>query len=597
MLVYGDPSREVCLADMVGKLRDSLACLRDSARANALEMTDCLRGVLITAGELEQAIADAPAGSWPSGGEAALESAVRLTDAAAHAFLALTRVAASSGMVRGQAIAAVAQILSALESFGEPKDAPLQVKVPEGFAFYALYPEQYVQVAAQWLRDNPPGQNARVLVVGVRSIGTSLSAVVAAVLRAGGWDVRRLTVRPEGHPFDRKVDIPAELVTGADRALIVDEGPGLSGSSMACCAESLARGGVDRKFISFFPGHDRMPGAATSPGTRKWWDTTRRYVVPIHALRWGGQSLKEVLARATANLRQTPVVRTEDLSGGLWRSIVFSEESQWPAVCGTFERMKVRVVLHDGSSVLWKFAGLDDARESVQQEKLARAGWTTPVLDQVLGFVASPWIDGRRLMRQDADDEMLMRIGRYIRAATHSPLAGTQRRICFQRLCDMACCNAGESLGPSAARRAREIADAVEASMESSDLPAYGDGRMAPHEWALAGDGSIVKTDCGGHDTDHTIVGPQPAAWDLAGAAVEWGLDRRQTAALTVGFGAKLEDPVLTFYELAYAAFRTGQCSMCAQMSESDPRERERLERAAGECRRRMDALLHSALS
>ena len=48
------------------------------------------------------------------------------------------------------------------------------------------------------------------MVVGVRSIGTSLSAAVAAGLRASGSDVCRTTVRPAGDPFNRTVEPTAE---------------------------------------------------------------------------------------------------------------------------------------------------------------------------------------------------------------------------------------------------------------------------------------------------------------------------------------------------------------------------------------------------
>jgi hypothetical protein len=47
----------------------------------------------------------------------------------------------------------------------------------------------------------------RAAVVGVRSIGTALSAIVAAVLNANGWQAHRFTLRPGGHPYTREVTI------------------------------------------------------------------------------------------------------------------------------------------------------------------------------------------------------------------------------------------------------------------------------------------------------------------------------------------------------------------------------------------------------
>src|SRR4051794_21094103 len=62
----------------------------------------------------------------------------------------------------------------------------LVVREPEGFAFYAVYPELYA-MAARRLEPSP-----RRLVIGVRSIGTTLGAVVAREVRAAGF----VTLRP-----------------------------------------------------------------------------------------------------------------------------------------------------------------------------------------------------------------------------------------------------------------------------------------------------------------------------------------------------------------------------------------------------------------
>lgn len=79
--------------------------------------------------------------------------------------------------------------------------------------------------------------------IGLRSIGTSLSAVVAATLQQSGIEVLpRVTVRPTGHPFARKVE--CLVVRPAAKAfIIVDEGPVLSGSSMVSVAEVLRQHG------------------------------------------------------------------------------------------------------------------------------------------------------------------------------------------------------------------------------------------------------------------------------------------------------------------------------------------------------------------
>ena len=51
------------------------------------------------------------------------------------------------------------------------------------------------------------------------------------------------------------------------------------------------------------------------------------------------------------------------------------------------------------------------------------------------------------------------------------------------------------------------------------------DGRMHPWEWIVGRDGALVKTDALDHHQAHDLIGCQDAAWDLAGAAIEFDLN------------------------------------------------------------------------
>ena len=53
------------------------------------------------------------------------------------------------------------------------------VSVPEGFAYYALYPEMYRIAAREFAREQRP---RAAVVIGIRSIGAALAAVVAEEL-------------------------------------------------------------------------------------------------------------------------------------------------------------------------------------------------------------------------------------------------------------------------------------------------------------------------------------------------------------------------------------------------------------------------------
>src|SRR5699024_7017902 len=65
---------------------------------------------------------------------------------------------------------------------------------PEGYTFYALYPEAYAEAA----RSLPAASHA---VIGLRSIGTGLAAMVASRTTAPVT----ATLRPHGHPFRRVI--------------------------------------------------------------------------------------------------------------------------------------------------------------------------------------------------------------------------------------------------------------------------------------------------------------------------------------------------------------------------------------------------------
>jgi hypothetical protein len=240
--------------------------------------------------------------------------------------------------------------------------------------------------------------------------------------------------------------------------------------------------------------------------------------------------------------------------------------------------------------VLWKFEGLADAADGAGSMAdaaagrialLAQGGWTIAPLAVTHGFVATPWLDARPLTRAAAADESVVRrIAGYIAAVSPGTIGEAEHRAGWERLAEMLCFNARESLGDAAGDAARRCADVARALLPPGPVPKYGDGRLAPHEWLRAPDGRVVKTDCAGHEADHTVVGRQPIAWDVAGAIIEWDLDAAGQAVLLERVG-RLSDSgsapaLLAFYLSAYAAFRVGLCSMCLAQT-SDPAERARL--------------------
>ncbi len=514
MIVYGDSDSPAPFAELRSGFRSLLA------EATVHPSEDGRRTLAIEAGRLEQATED--------GLPEAAEACRRLTEAAVRAFLG------------GGDLASVAEALERVPA----SDTPVIAKTPEGFAFYGLYPESYAAAARLWIAAHEGASN--VLVVGVRSIGTMLSSVVAESLRAAGVQARRCTVRPTGHPFAREAEIAPEVRADATWALVVDEGPGLSGSSMAAVGEALVRIGFSHNRIAFFPGHGGEPGVQASAGVRAWWRETPRFVVPTEALRWDDLTLEGLLLARTGE-----ATGIEELSGGRWREFVYRDEATWPAVVAAFERRKLRVTRSDGSATLWKFVGL------------AVPGTT-------LGFARTPWIEGEPLRREDATPETIAFLGRHLAVVAGPPLPPNEADAAKERLWGMLRTNAEEA----------GIALDIPACSAVGG-PSAGDYRLAPGEWRRSPDGEIVKVGRIAPTLDHTLVGRQPLAWDVAGAMVEWDLDDPT--------GLPPVPPrELRFYRAAYAAIRIGQCAMFA----GDGAEGHRLRREAAFYRAALERLL-----
>ena len=207
---------------------------------------------------------------------------------------------------------------------------------------------------------------------------------------------------------------------------------------------------------------------------------------------------------------------------------------------------------------------------------------------------------GTPLRRGDADPHVLAHVGRYVADVAGPPLSPGEQAAALGRLREMLYWNTWESLGEAAAEWTRAWGDAAARLAPAGPVPCYGDGRLAPHEWLRAADGRLVKVDCVGHDADHTAVGRQPVAWDVAGALAEWGLDDAAAGPLLGAFeaagGPPVPPPLLTFYRMAYAAFRVGMGSMCADMSGHDSDEQARLRAAAGSYTRELARLIECDL-
>lgn len=426
--------------------------------------------------------------------------------------------------------------------------AKLRLSTPEGYAHYGLYPEGYIESAEQYVAAREP---QRAVVIGIRGIGSSLSAAVTGTLEHHGCRVRSYTVRPLGHPFDRQLRIADTLerewhtLRGCD-FVIVDEGPGISGSSLACVAAVLSGCGVPAEQISFFPSWDAQPDQLLNTAARQRWNAHRRYVPPARPAWLDGM---------------------RDLSAGQWRPLVYGgNELLYPAVQPQHEALKFL----PEPGVLLKFAGLGACGEGKLEmaRRLSAAGFSPGVLGFTKGFLACEFVPGRPLTAADVSPALLDRIAAYLAYRARSFPAA--RSVSFDSLLELIETNTREALGVALDTDALRRAESC-----LQDRPAVAvDGRMMPHEWIETSRG-ILKTDAVDHHADHFYPGAADIAWDVAAAGVELRLRPPQQQILLTRYAAHSGDRIpadaLRFHRVAYLAFRTGYASLAADATQGSP--------------------------
>src|SRR3569832_1221944 len=340
MLVYGSPSRAWASRDLAAKMHGAARALRYRTDP---PLTSELRALLIYAGLLVLGLSVVlDDGTYPAPFAVTLS---RYATAGAAAAL-------YHGGMRARAALATSEFV--LKRLQRHEDVRLRITVPEGYAYHGLYPEQYVGAAHAWARTHTPEPSGYAMVVGLRTIGTSLAAMVAAVLRACGYASVTTTLRPTGHPYARSTSINARLVRRASAALIVDEGPGRSGSSMAATAQALVEAGLARGRIAFLPSHQGEPGPAAAERIREWWLNTPHHVGASRCSK--DADLIALLFDPFSEL--DPVARIDEVGGGRGRRRAGGHMAEWPAVCAPFEAPKILYILRCGCLFFVLFVGL-----------------------------------------------------------------------------------------------------------------------------------------------------------------------------------------------------------------------------------------------
>lgn len=553
MLVFGDPCRVRPARELLDAVRADLDALGVTPQDARLDAT--VR-ILVDVGSLAQALIDARFEQRGRDGRGVIEWVCH--DAVWHAARLVL------GQDGGESLRTALQALAGAEL---PRE--VAVKLPEGFAFYAVHPLLYAGAARDWRKT----EDRPFVAVGLRSIGTSLAAMVAA---AGGSAHPPVTLRPVGPAFRREVRMSealAQWLTSmpADTLFaIVDDGPGLSGSSFGAVADWFEKNGVGLDRLVFFPSHAHDPGSEASEAHRRRWKRAKRFVRPFESL------LDE---HAPWSARQPE--RVEDLSAGAWRERFWTDKASWPP---SNVRMERRKYLGTGSTGPWlaKFVGLGRIGERIaaRAHVLAGAGFVPPVFELKGGFLFSEWIqDARPLWPEPVGEReaLIDHVARYIAFRARSmPLEPGERGATPGELLEMARRNAGLALGDDA--RVLERWTGRLGEIESGVRPVCSDNRMQPWEWLRLPDGRLLKTDAVDHHASHEMVGPQDPWWDAAGAVVEFGLDAREEESFLRRLIAEgvLTDSVdlRDFFVQAYLAFQLGAWTLAAGSLDGDEAQR-----------------------
>ncbi|MEI9419692.1 hypothetical protein O7A70_00650 [Mesorhizobium sp. Cs1299R1N1] len=439
----------------------------------------------------------------------------------------------------------------------------------EGYAHYALYPESYLGAAQE------SGLDANTCVIGIRSIGLGLAAMVAAAIGAPP----PISLRPIGHPFDRRVNADPRLVAAwrnepSARFAVVDEGPGLSGSSIHAVVTWLRDLGIDRSRIHLFPSHSGDPGAEASQDVRETWMRCRKHVAMTFERTFPESSQIPTLRDWVAEAVGSPELRLTEISGGAWRTLHYADQKRWPPSTRGTERRKF---LASAGPDRWlvKFVGLGETgqRKMRTATMLHQAGFGSQVAGLCHGFLVERWADGTTMDQLPLPRQGLVaEFTRYL-AWRATNLRTREPGASLPALAEMAVHNASEALGKNQAAKLWNwfSKQAVPQVLERVEI----DGRLHPWEFLICADGTLVKTDAVDHCRGHDLIGCQPIEWDIAGACVEYGLSEGEAAALIGGMGDRIDLGLVEYFEPCYLAFQLGLWSMAAQSE--DGRERARL--------------------
>lgn len=453
------------------------------------------------------------------------------------------------------------------------------LSVPEGFAYYGVYPEMFIEAAKKFYRQEKP---QRVVCIGLRSIGTGLCSVVSAELESLGCSVNSVTLRPRGEYFDRHLKLSEELKNefrsdSEAYFILADEGPGLSGSSFCGTAEHLTALGIRRDKIVFFPTWEPSGEGLISDRAKQIWPVHKKFSVDFEEVWLQNGRLQKLFSCYTML----------DISAGNWRSLFYSDVMEQPAVYPANERRKYLFSRKERDSeklpaavktgnisrlepILIKFVGLGKYGREVfrMAQQLSENGFCPEVIGFRSGFLAYRFASGMPMRAADAESGFLNFAARYLAFLRTQFPERTSKSP--QDLIAMIRENLSETCGEEWVARFDRVTRPD--SIYDNGIGTAVDGRMNPHEW-IKKPGGFVKVDMANHHADIFFHGCQDIAWDIAGLTVEFALDSARELSLLNQYGQLASDSDVTlryrFFKQAYIAFRLGYAMLASNVLDS----------------------------
>jgi hypothetical protein len=242
---------------------------------------------------------------------------------------------------------------------------------------------------------------------------------------------------------------------------------------------------------------------------------------------------------------------------------VFKDVIDWPAVQPQHERRKYL----DAAStprVLFRFAGLGRYGRSkfTRAVAMADAGFGPSPVTLRDGFVGLSWVAGLPLgITRPVPRTLVNRLADYA-AFIRQFQTGDAARV--DDLSHAAEWNIREGLGDEYAAAAAALGSEAKTFAEPEVAV---DGRLQPHEWIDTGT-TLWKVDALDHHADDFLPGCRDAAWDVAGAIVEFMLPPAAEDSLVARYGTLSGDRTIAtrvpFYVVAYLSYRLGYATLCA---------------------------------